>query len=256
MYRRWFLSIVLSFGLNLGTHTVLKAESPDTAPVELKSLITQIDTAANRQDLERIKSLYSDQFATADGLMLNEFTQSLQKLWKEYPNLEYKTELLSWEKEGPAWVAETVTTLQGNNQKDGRNVQLNAEIKSRQTFQEGQLIRQEILSEQTRLSSGEKPPELKVMVPETVKVGEAFDFDVIVNEPLDDELLAGMAIAEKVESDRYLDPSQMDLELLQAGGLFKRVPAVDNPQNRWLSAILIRSDGITVVTHRVRVLPK
>ncbi|MEA5511553.1 nuclear transport factor 2 family protein [Crocosphaera sp. UHCC 0190] len=255
MYRRWFLSIVLGFGLSLGGHSALRAESPDKAPIELKSLITQIDAAANRQDMERIKSLYSDQYVTADGLMLGEFSQGLQKLWKDYPNLEYKTELLSWEKDGKGWVVETVTMVTGTSEKNARKVQLEAKIKSRQTFQDDKLIRQEILSEETKLTSGEHPPKVMVNVPETVKLGEAFDFDVIVDEPLTDELLAGMAMAEKIDSDRYLEPSKMELELLQSGGLFKRVPAEDKAQNRWLSAILVRSDGIVLITRRVRVIP-
>ena len=254
MYRHWFLSVIIGFGISLGTHLTLRAESPDTAPVELKALITQIDAAANRQDIERIQSLYSDQYVTADGLMLDEFTQSLKALWKDYPDLEYTTEILSWEKKGTGWVAETLTTVIGNNQERGRKIQLEAKIKSRQTFQGDKLIRQEILSEETRLTSGENPPEVTVNIPETVKVGEEFDFDVIVDDPLRDELLAGMAMLEKVDSDRYLDPSTMQLELLQSGGLFKRVPAAEEPQNRWLSASLVRSEGITMITHRVRII--
>ncbi len=254
MYRRWFLSVIMGFGISLGTHLTLRAESPDTAPIELKGLITQIDAAANRQDIERIQSLYSDQYVTADGLMLDEFTQSLKQLWKDYPNLKYKTELLSWEKKGSGWVAQTLTTLTGNSQQSGRKIQLEAKIKSRQTFQGDKLIRQEILREETKLTSGENPPEVTVNVPETIKVGETFDFDVIVNEPLRDELLAGMAMAEKVDSDRYLDPATMQLELLQSGGLFKRVSAFEEPQNRWLSAILVRGGGITMVTYRVRIV--
>ena len=254
MYRHWFLSVIIGFGLSLGTHSTLRAESPDTAPVELKALITQIDAAANRQDIERIQSLYSDQYVTADGLILDEFTESLKALWKDYPNLNYTTELLSWEKQGSGWVAETLTTVTGNSQESGRTIQLEAKIQSRQTFQGNQLIRQEILSEKTRLTSGDNPPEVTVNVPQTVKVGEEFDFDVIVNEPLRDELLAGMAMLEKVDSDRYLDPSNMQLELLQSGGLFKRVPAVEEAQNRWLSANLVRSEGITIITHRVRIV--
>ncbi len=254
MYRRWFLSVIIGFGLSLGTHLTIRAESPDTAPVELKSLITQIDNAANRQDIERIKSLYSDQYVTADGLVLDDFSQGLTQLWKDYPNLKYKTELLSWEKEGTRWVAQTLTTMTGSSQQDGREIKLEAKVKSRQTFQGDKLIRQEILSEETQLTSGEKPPEVIVNIPETVKVGETFDFDVIVNEPMSDDLLAGMAIAEKVDSDRYLDPGQMQLELLQSGGLFKRVSAEDQPQNRWLSAILIRSNGIVLITRRVRII--
>ena len=65
------------------------------------------------------------------------------------------------------------------------------------------------------------------------------------------DLLAGTAIAEKVDSALYLKPSPLELELLTAGGLFKRVKAADKPEDSWISAILIRGDGITLVTQRV-----
>ncbi len=42
-------------------------------------------------------------------------------------------------------------------------------------------------------------------IPERVKVGEEFDFDVIVREPLGDDLLAGTAIDEKVDIERYIN---------------------------------------------------
>jgi len=92
-----------------------------------------------------------------------------------------------------------------------------------------------------------------VRIPERVKVGEEFDFDVIVREPLGDDLLAGAAIDEKVDIERYINTKPLELELLQSGGLFKRVKAPATPENRWLSAILIQGDGIVVVSQRVKV---
>ncbi|MFM7479193.1 MAG: nuclear transport factor 2 family protein, partial [Microcystis aeruginosa] len=124
---------------------------------------------------------------------------------------------------------------------------------SRQQFQGNKLVYQEILSERVELSTGKNPPSIQVRIPERVKVGQEFDFDVIVRQPLGDDLLAGAAIDEKVDIERYINTKPLELELLQSGGLFKRVKAPETPENRWLSAILIQGDGIVVVTQRVKV---
>lgn len=255
IYWRWFLSFLLGFGLSVGTHSVVRAESPETAPAELKALITQIDTTANRQDNEKIQSFYSSQFVTADGLTADAMFKSLKQLWKSYPNLKYKTELQSWEKDGNNWIAQTLTTIEGSSSEQRQPVQLKATIKSRQTIQDGKLIRQEILTERTQLSSGTNAPQVKVNLPETVKVGQEFDFDVIIQEPLGDDLLAGTAIAQNVESSRFLEPTAIELDLLQSGGLFKRVKADNKPQDRWFSALLVRGTGMILITQRVRIQP-
>jgi hypothetical protein len=75
----------------------------------------------------------------------------------------------------------------------------------------------------------------------------------IVLSRLGDDLLAGVAIDERVDIERYINTKALELELLQSGGLFKRAKAPATPENRWLSAILIQGDGIVVVTQRVRV---
>ncbi|MGP0128169.1 MAG: nuclear transport factor 2 family protein [cyanobacterium endosymbiont of Rhopalodia musculus] len=249
---RWFLFLMLSVGLSLGSIHVPSAESADSVPDTLKSLIEKINTAANSRDSQKLMALYGDQFATTDGLTAESFSKALISLWENYPNLQYTTKLQSWDKTEKGWTAKTLTIIEGSSEKLGRVVQLKATIKACQTFQNGKLLHQEILTERTELNSGPNPPKVEVKLPDIVQVGEKFDFDVIVQEPLNEDLLAGTAISERVDSDRYLDPGVMKLELLQAGGLFKEIIASEKPENRWLSALLVRKDGITLVTQRVR----
>lgn len=249
----WSLSFLLSLSLTTNLGTIVRAESPETAPPELKTLLGEIDAAANQKELEKVMQLYSADFTNSDGLNSTTLGQALKKMWQRYPDLKYQTQLQSWEKVGDELIAETVTNVQGTQQDKGREIQLNSTIKSRQYFKEGKLIRQEILTERTDLKSGSNPPELNIVLPEKVRAGEQYDFDVIVKEPLGNELLAGAALEEKIDSDRYLNPGILELELLQAGGLFKRGKAPDTPTNQWLSAIVITNDGITLVTQRVKV---
>lgn len=245
----FLLSICFSFGIA----NITRAQNSEKAPSELTELITNINLAANNKDLENLKKYISPEFSTQDGLNYQSFAESLQKLWENYPNLIYKTTLQSWEKIGQQFVAETVTEIIGESKTEDRKINLLSTITSRQYFENGKLIKQEITKERTDLTSGEKPPEVEVILPEKVRLGEEFNFDVIVKEPLGSNLLLGAAREEKIESKLYLNPSILELDALSAGGIFKLVKATETEDDNWYSAIFIRSDGMRLVTQRVKI---
>ena len=243
--------------LSLGILTVLghhvRAESPETLPSDLRATITAIEKAANEQDLSKLMSFYNANFTHSDGLTVEVMTQALEQTWSKYPQFQYRTTIESWERQGDDLVVETLTQMNGSQIDRGRNVSLVSTVRSRQYFQEQKIIRQEIISEQTELKTGEQPPVVKAIAPETVKVGATYNFDVIVTEPLENNVLLGAALEERTGSDRYINPSTLELEPLSAGGIYKVVTAPLLPDNHWLSAIVVRSDGITMVTKRVRI---
>jgi ketosteroid isomerase-like protein len=250
---RWSISFLIGLGITIGSGMASWAENPESAPPELKTAIAQMEAAANQRDVKKVMEFYSPDFQNSDGLNVAAIEQGLDRFWNSYNNAQYKTELLSWERNGDELMAETVTTITGANQQKGRTIQITSTIKSRQYYRGQKLVRQEILTERTEVTSGNKPPQIEITMPETVKAGEEFEFDAIVQEPLGDDLLAGAAIFEKIEGNSYIKPSSVELELLQAGGLFKRATAPEQPGNRWLSAILVHSDGMIMVTQRIKV---
>lgn len=249
----WSMAFLLSLGMTFNLASNLRAEDPNTAPLQLKTLIGQIDAAGNQKNFEQIKTFYSPQFTNSDGLKYADLEQSLKSLWKRYPDLKYTTELISWEKQGDDLVAQTQTKIEGTGKLQDNRASLQGTIQSRQVFQGDKLVSQEILNEKITLTSGTKPPNVDVRLPESVRPGQEFDFDVILKDPIGNNLFAGAAMNQAIDADNYLNPSSLDLELLQAGGLFKRSKAPTKPENRWLSGVLIGADGITWVTQRLRV---
>ena len=230
------------------------AAPPQTAPPQLQNLLTQIDAAANQRNVKAVMQFYSPNFTHSDGLTRQNMENALTQLWQRYPQLKYQTQLQSWQNEGRAIVAETITNISGSQTQDSRNLALKATIKSRQRYENGKIVRQEILSENSQLSAGAKPPTVNVKLPQQVKVGQQYNFDAIVQEPLGDDYLLGAAIEEPIGADKYLNPTPVELELLPAGGLFKIGRAPNNADNRWISAILVRGDGMTMVTQRLQVV--
>lgn len=247
------LGIALSLVGGLQTQRV-NADSPETAPAALKTFLTQIDTAANTRNLREVLGFYSANFTHSDGLTPKGLEQSLSQLWQRYPNLKYQTELVSWKAEGNGIVAETVTRLTGTQKVGDRTFTLNSELRAQQRLEGQKIVQQTILGERSKITSGEKPPTILLTLPDQVKAGQEFAFDAIVQEPLGEDLLLGAALEEPIKPSGYLNPTTVSLEPLSAGGIFKLGRAPTQPDNRWISAVIVRHNGMTMVTQRLQVV--
>lgn len=247
------VGLVATLSFSMRSHQVYAA-TPQTAPPTLTQLLTQIDTAANQHNARSVMQFYSPNFTHSDGLTRQTMEKTLTQLWQRYPQLNYRTQLQSWKPEGRAIVAETVTNITGAQSQDNRNMTLNATIRSRQRIENNRVVRQDILWERSQLSAGVKPPTVEMRLPQQVTAGQPFNFDAIVQEPLGDDYLLGAVVEEPVNPNAYFNPSPVELELLPAGGLYKvgRAPAAGS--NRWISAILVRGDGMTLITQRLQVV--
>jgi hypothetical protein len=225
-----------------------------TPPAALTTLLSDMDKAANSQNPKSVTDLLSANFTHSDGLTRQTLQEALAALWKRYPDLTYRTDVKSWRPQGNGFIAETVTTMTGTQKEGDREFKLDATLEIRHTIENQKIVRQEVLNERNQITSGSKPPLLKVNLPDQVNGGQEFSFDAIVQEPLGDDLLLGAAIEESVKPTGYLNSTTANLEPLNSGGIFKVGRAPTNSENHWLSAVVVRYDGITMVTQRLRII--
>lgn len=233
--------------------TLSRAQTPQNAPAPLTTLIEQMDTVANQGDLKGIMQFYDRNFNHSDGLTHRMLSNTLSQLWKRYPELNYQTKILSWQQEGTAFVVETETQISGEQEEKGVNQTLKSTIRSRQRIENGKILRQEVLSERTEMTSGDNPPTVEVNLPEQVRVGQSYNLDAIVQEPLGNDLLLGGVSEAPVRANNYLATLPATIDLLSAGGLYKQGVAPTQADQRWISVVLIRGGGMTTVTQRLRV---
>lgn len=266
-FKSWLALLLLTFSFTvLADRTVAQTPAQESlidriqskpavnAPPQLTNLLSQIDTAANQRNIEQVMQFYSSDFTHSDGLTRQNLAQALTELWQRYPQLKYQTQLQSWKAEGNAIVAETITNITGAQPQGNRNLVLSSTIESRQRYEDGKIVRQEILSERSQVKAGAQPPTVDIKLPQQVKPGQQYNFDAIVQEPLGDDYLLGAVVEEPIRPNSYLQPSKVDLELLSAGGLFKVGQAPAQPNDLWITAVLIRGDGMTLVTRRLNVV--
>ncbi len=259
MFKRISLLLVSAVVATLApiANPALAAQSSKPAPAELENIVFALDKAASKQDIDTVMKYYAPTFNHSDGLNRDRYKQILSQLWQRYKNITYRTEISKWEKQGDLITAETVTMVQGTRGAENDNFKLDAKLISTQTYKNvnGQLqvVSQQILAEQSSLSSGDAPPPVQLKLPELIGVGRQYVLDAIVTEPLGPSLLLGAAIEEPVEAKNYLNENMIDLRPLRAGGLFKIGQAPFASGDRWISVVLVRESGITITSQRLRV---
>ncbi|MCX5961962.1 MAG: hypothetical protein NT070_02100 [Cyanobacteria bacterium] len=257
----------------------LSVNAAVTSPSQ--SLVIALDSALNAKNLGAISELLTPDYTHDDGYTRETLPQALQRLWKQYPNLTYKTEIISSDMNGETETIETLTTINGRRSNpSGQLWKITGTIRSQQVVQANRIRSQSILSEQTRITIGEKPPTVMVNLPDTVTVGKAYKYEAVIQEPINDDLFMGTVFDNPV-SPTLLNQKQLQLQLpsiaellsgrtrrtpavtnsnqtvrlsrLASGGFFKIGTASKVPETRWISAVLARHEGgITIATHRLR----
>lgn len=225
-----------------------------SAPAAVVQNLSAIDRAASAEDLETVLGFYDRTFLHEDGWTRADLRQSLTLFWERFSGLRYETELLSWDEVNGQIVTETRTQIGGTERLAQRTLSLESQLHLRQYWQGDRIVREEVLGERSQIQTGEVPPTLVVQLPEQVQVNESFNFDVIVTEPLGDDLLLGGVLDEAVRQESYGAITEIGLEPIVSGGIFKvgRAPGVED--TRWISAVVVRKGGMTFVTQRLQVV--
>jgi hypothetical protein len=247
------LAISLSIGLSTSTAfsftpTALAAPAPDS----VTTLIRRVDQAANSRQLPALVENFAPSY-TVDGMSRTEWQRQISNFWQRYPNLRYRTTLQTWKQEGNALSIETLTEISGSQVQVGKPTSIAAKIQSRQRIVGGKIAQQQILTEQVRSTSGSKPPTVDMVLPDKLRPSEEYNVDVIVQEPLNDDVMMGAINEQAVNSNGYGKPTSYKLELLSTGGLFKTARAPNKVGDYWISAVFVRPDGMTTITRRVHV---
>lgn len=223
-------------------------------PEPLARMVRRIDRAASNENMNGVMRFYSDDLQHSDGITAKDFEAMLTDFWETYDNLNYATEVTDWQETDTGFITTTVTTVTGQTNYNALPLSFESTVESRQVIRDRQIIEQDILAESSQIHFGQMPPTLNVNLPSTVRPGETFYFDVIVLEPIGESLLMGTAFSEPVSLETFRTVPLLDMNGLGAGGLFKVGDAPLAPGQEWVTGLVVREDGITGVTQRLRIV--
>lgn len=252
----WAMTPATSLDTTLAQSPPASNPTPGTiaVPDTLRQRIQAWDTAASNEDLEQLLGYYGETFVDGDGIDRTQLRTLLQSFWDRYGNLTYHTQILAAQQTATGWDVEALIHISGDELVQGRRLSLTSTIRCQQHWQNNQLVGQTVVTEQNQITSGQNPPTLTMNLPDEVAVNSTFNLDVIIAEPLDEDLVVGALIDEPVALETLNNPKVAEFEPLNSGGLFKIGHAPDRPEQRWISAVVIRQGGMTLVTQRLRIV--
>ena len=144
--------------------------------------------------------------------------------------------------------------VSGTRQQDGLSYSFKATQRLAFSTDAGLITGQEVLSDQSVLTSARKPLPISLLIPDRVLTGSRYDVDVVVDQPLGKALLAGGLIAVTPQQVLAQQSPDVQLEPLGGGGLFKSVQAPFQPGVQTWAALLVHPDGVITVSKRVQVV--
>ena len=144
--------------------------------------------------------------------------------------------------------------VSGTRQQDGLSYSFKANQRLAFSTEAGLITAQEVLSDQSVLTSARKSLPISLLIPDRVLTGSRYDVDVVVDQPLGKALLAGGLVAVTPQQVLAQQSPDVQLEPLGGGGLFKSVQAPFQPGIQTWAALLVHPDGVITVSKRVQVV--
>ena len=193
--------------------------------------------------------------STFDGLAIAELQPALTK---RYQSFRQDFPGVTWRVEPAAPLSDGRETLllrvRGEAESKGLRYQLEATERIAIRLNDGSIVDHELVAHESLLRSGKRPPEVTLGIPDAVLTGSRYDIDLIVDEPLDQALVAaGLIDLTPQQVENQLRPN-LPLAPMGGGGLFKSVQAPQVPGSQTWALMLVHPDGVVTATKRVRVL--
>ena len=240
---RSFLGVTLLSALavlGLPLHAMAEAEGSNSG---LEGFSHRLQTVLNSEGATPF-----DAVATCE--LQPVLTQRYQRFRQDFPEV-------TWRVEPAAPLADGRQTLllhvRGDAESDGLHYQLQATERIAIRLADGRMVDQEVLAHESLLRSGERPLAVTLAIPDAVLTGSRYDIDLIVDEPLDQALVAaGLIDLAQQQVEDQLRPN-LPLEPMGGGGLFKSVRAPQTPGSQTWALMLVHPDGVVTATKRVRV---
>ena len=206
-------------------------------------LTERLQKTLNNQNRSEFSKLFSKEIAKEFEEKYNDFRNSVvNSKWVIKPSKQLKDQRQS--------IAITVT---GNKEVGDHKYSL----VSKQTYaiktHNGQIIEQEMLSDYSILNSNIDRLNLTVAIPDRVLTGSNYDIDLILENPLEERIIAGGLIAIN-KDQRNLDVFDIELKPIESGGLFKSVRAPMKPGEQSWAALIAHPEGLVTVTKTVKVV--
>ena len=211
-----------------------------TTKVDLRR---NIENALNSRNLKFIKQSFTNE----ENLKI---TKKFSKILKEFPDSKWKIKKLK--SNNPSEEIYQIKVI-GKKLVQGEIYILESKFNYLFSAVNGKINQGTIKKLFTIIRSDDKKIDISFSIPDKVLTGTKYDIDIILNDPLEEVIIAGGIKAHQVES--FLEP-EIDLEPLVSGGIYKMTRAPSKPGIQIWSGIIAHPKGIITFTKSIDIVEK
>ncbi len=205
--------------------------------------IRKLENSLNARDLEFIRKIFKDDenqnIPKQFSKIINDFPNSKWKIKRLTSNIQNK-DILRIKVSGEKKVNGEINILESN-------------FDYLVSIVNGKFDKGIIKNLFTTIRSDDKKIDIDFKIPDKVLTGSKYDIDIILNKPLEEEIIAGAIKPHQINS---LFEQEITLEPLVSGGIFKMTRAPSKPGVQIWSGIIAHPQGMITFTKSIDIVDK
>ena len=206
-----------------------------------KKIFQNIETELNERNFAVLEKYF-------DKTKKIEFKNKFLKLIREFPDAKW--EVINSKSINPNQ-HKLDMKLYGSKNLNGKKFKLESIFNITLSFDNGLIKQSKIENNLTTVRSDNNKIDIKISIPDKVLTGSKYDIDVVLNQPLEETIIAG-GIKEYQEG-KLLNQS-IPLEALATGGIFKVSRAPLKPGIQTWTGIIAHPSGLVSFTKTVNIV--
>ena len=176
---------------------------------EVKDLFVKQDEYTNNHELDKLSSIYAENFINADGFAKKNYFKLIKDTWETYPDIIYKTEIRDIRIDGVFATVQTYETALATTHEQSDTVDAYGELRSeansiyylKKFGSKWQIVAEQVLDEKSQLKYGDaRFVKMDLTAPKIVNAGDEYTASLDID-LLDDE----SAIA-SIENQEIIHP--------------------------------------------------
>ena len=208
-----------------------------------QEILVTLENNLNKRNIDFIDKLFEDNES-------EKIIRKYNKLIYEFPNIKWKIKDISRKNTNNKIININLT---GSKVINDKTYSLKSNFDYLFSLKNGKFKNPQIKNHLTIIRNDNKELDLDIFIPNKVLTGSNYDLDIIINNPLNDSIIAGTI--DEYQEDNLIK-KDINLIPLASGGLFKVTRAPSKPGTQIWTGLIAHPKGFISFTKSVDIVEK
>ena len=203
-----------------------------------KEILLNLENGLNKRDFTVIKKYFNEK-------EIKKINNRFSKIIKDFPNSKWTIQKNN--------IDYADINISGSKIINGKEFIFQSDFQYFYSLENGKIKNGHIKNQLTTIRNDNNALDINFSIPNTVLTGTNYDIDIIVNNPLQENVIAGGIKSHEVDT---IIKQTVKLEPLVSGGIFKVTRAPTKPGIQVWSGIIAHPEGLISFTKTVNIVLK